>query len=67
MLEMAMVEVAIAMEMEMATENDPLSNHSTALSRHWLRSLKNSTCQIRMMMMNPQRKRKVPLAVPMLL
>jgi hypothetical protein len=63
MLEMAMVEVV--MEMEKATANAPLSNHSTALSRCWLQNLTNSTCQmIVVMMMNPWRNRKVLLTVP---
>jgi hypothetical protein len=62
---MAMVEVAMAIEN--ATAKDPLSNHATALSRRWLKSLTNSTCHMMMMMMmmNHQRKRKVPITVPM--
>jgi hypothetical protein len=65
MLEMTMVEVTMAMEKKM--KKNPLSNHSTALSRRWLRSLKNSTCQMMTMMINSWRKRKVTLTVHMLL
>jgi hypothetical protein len=67
---MTMVEVL--MEIENAMAKDPLSNQSTALSRHWLRNLTNSTCQMMMMMMmmmmmTSQKNRKVPLTVPTLL
>jgi hypothetical protein len=65
MLEMAMVEVVMEIEMEKATAKASLSNHSTALSRRRLQNLTSSTRQIMMMMMmDPWRKRKDLLTVP---
>jgi hypothetical protein len=64
MLEMAIVEMA--MELANAAGNDLLSNHSPVPLQCWLPSLTNLTCRM-MMVMNPQRKRKVPPTTQMLL
>jgi hypothetical protein len=60
MLVMAMLE--IAMELANATGKDLGSNHSPTPLRRSLPSLTNLTCRMMMIMMmvNPQRRRKVP-------
>jgi hypothetical protein len=63
MLEMAMVEIAMALGK--ATGKDLRSNHSPSPHRRWLLNLTSLAC-LMMMMMNPQRRSKAPPTAQMM-